>query len=151
VTRHDPQASPLAASPQRQENAEYTQMEWEVFAQGLTESLLWVKRRYGDIPLYVTENGAAFDDPAPVEDRVADPRRGAYLRSHIAAVHEAMQQGADVRGYFAWSLFDNFEWSYGYARTFGLVHVDRATQRRTPKDSARLYREIIAARGGNCR
>lgn len=151
VNRHDPQASPLYVSPERQEDAEYTQMEWEVFAHGLTETLLWVKRRYGDIPLYVTENGAAFDDPPPFEGRVADPRRAAYLRSHVAAVGEAMKQGADVRGYFAWSLFDNFEWSYGYAKTFGLVHVDRATQRRTPKDSARLYREIIAVQGGNCR
>lgn len=151
VNRHDPQAPLLRASPQRQEDAEYTQMDWEVFAQGLTETLLWVKRRYGDIPLYVTENGAAFDDPPPLDGRVADPRRAAYLRSHIAAVREAMKQGADVRGYFAWSLFDNFEWGYGYTKTFGLVHVDPITQRRTPKDSARLYREIIAARGGNCR
>jgi beta-glucosidase len=148
VNRHDPSASPVRASPQRQENAEYTQMDWEVFASGLTETLLWVKRRYGDMPLYVTENGAAFDDPAPRGGRVEDLRRAAYLRSHIAAVREALRQGADVRGYFAWSLFDNFEWSYGYTKTFGLVHVDPATQRRTPKDSARLYSAIIAARGG---
>lgn len=150
VTRHDPRASPPYASRQRQGDAEYTQMDWEVFAHGLTDTLLWVKRRYGGIPLYVTENGAAFDDPPPQEGCVADPRRAAYLRSHIAAVREAMKQGADVRGYFAWSLFDNFEWSYGYSKTFGLVHVDRTTQQRTPKDSARLYREVIADKGGNC-
>jgi beta-glucosidase len=149
VNRHDPAAPPLHASPVWQAGAEYTQMEWEEFPAGLTEALLWVKRRYGDIPLYVTENGAAFDDPPPHDGRLEDPRRVAYLRSHLGAVRAALEQGVDVRGYFAWSLFDNFEWSHGYSKTFGLVHVNPATQQRTPKDSALFYRDVIASGGEN--
>lgn len=99
------------------------------------------------VPLIVTENGAAYDDYADPEGAVHDPERVAYLRSHLAAVHRAIVDGADVRGYFLWSLLDNFEWAYGYSKRFGMVHVDFASQRRTPKDSARWYADVIA-RGG---
>jgi beta-glucosidase len=114
----------------------------------LTDTLVWVKDRYGNPPIYVTENGAAFFDPPAVEgDRLADPLRVDYLRKHITAVHAAIERGVDVRGYFVWSLLDNFEWSLGYSKRFGIVHVDYETQRRTPKDSARFYAEVIATRG----
>jgi len=146
VNRADP-AHPVGAVPVPQDGAEYTEMGWEVFPQGLTETLLWVQRRYGDIPLYVTENGAAFADPAPAGGILCDDRRIAYFRSHLQAVLEAIAQGADIRGYFAWSLLDNFEWSCGYAKRFGLIHVDFASQRRTPKASAEFYRQVIASRG----
>ena len=107
-----------------------------------------VKELYGSLPLYVTENGAAFFDPPVVPDkRVADPLRVDYLRSHVCAVHAAIAAGVDVRGYFVWSLFDNFEWSLGYSKRFGIVHVDFETQKRTPKDSAKLYAKIIASNG----
>ncbi|HTS22180.1 MAG TPA: GH1 family beta-glucosidase [Casimicrobiaceae bacterium] len=148
VTRADAVAWPLRAAAVRQPGATYTETGWEVFPQGLTDVLLWVTRHYGTLPLYITENGAAFFDPPTAEDdRVQDPLRTAYLRKHIAAVHAALRAGVDVRGYFAWSLFDNMEWSLGYAKRFGIVHVDFATLKRTLKDSARFYAEVIAANG----
>ena len=148
VTRYDPQAWPLRASAVRQPRATYTETGWEVFPQGLTDTLIAVKERYGNPPVYVTENGAAFFDPPVADgDRVPDPLRVSYLRAHIAAVHAAVESGADVRGYFAWSLLDNFEWSLGYAKRFGIVHVDFDTQKRTLKDSALFYARVIASKG----
>lgn len=147
VVRNDPTSLPLCASPVAQSDAEHTEMNWEVFPAGLKSCLLWVKRRYGDIPLYITENGAAFADPEPKEGRLEDPRRVDYFRTHLRAAHEALQQGVNLKGYFAWSLLDNFEWSCGFAKRFGLVHVDYATQKRTPKDSASFYRQVIESNG----
>lgn len=148
VVRADPQAPPFHAVPVRQTNAEHTEMGWEVFPQGLKDCLLWVKRRYGEIPLYITENGAAFADPLPLQGRIADPRRTAYLRGHLHAAGEAMREGVNLKGYFAWSLLDNFEWAFGYGKRFGLIGVDRADGTRTIKDSGRFYRRVIESRGG---
>jgi beta-glucosidase len=148
VTRHDDHALPVKAGAVRQPQHVYTDTDWEVYPEGLTVVLLWVKEHYGDIPLYITENGAAFyDPPKPVDGRVDDPLRIHYHREHLRAAHAAMQQGVDLRGYFAWSLLDNFEWSLGYSKRFGLVHVDYETQRRTPKGSARFYTEVIRSGG----
>jgi beta-glucosidase len=148
VTRFDPASWPLRASAVRRKQATYTETGWEVFPQGLIDTLTWVKERYGNPPVYVTENGAAFYDPPAVEgDRLADPLRVDYYRKHLRAVQEARAAGADVRGYFAWSLLDNFEWSLGYSKRFGIVHVDFESQRRTPKDSAHFYARVIASRG----
>jgi len=148
VTCFDAQAWPLQAAPVRQPRATYTETNWEVFPQGLTDTLAWVSRRYGNPPLYVTENGAAFFDPPVVEgEQLADPLRVDYLRKHLNAVADALAAGADVRGYFAWSLLDNFEWSLGYSKRFGIVHVDFETQKRTPKDSARFYAKVVASGG----
>lgn len=92
----------------------------------------------------VTENGMADADPdEAAEGQIDDPKRISYLRDHIAAVHTAIEQGADVRGYFVWSLLDNFEWSYGYTKRFGIVHVNYTTLERTPKASAHWYRKLI--------
>ena len=147
VTRHDPAALPLRASGVRQPHRTHMEIGWEVYPQGLTDTLLWVKRHYGDIPLYVTENGATFYDPPKVNGRLEDPLRVEYYRDHLLAAHRAMQAGVDLRGYFAWSLLDNFEWSLGYAKRFGLVHVDYETQQRTVKASGRFYSEVIRTRG----
>jgi beta-glucosidase len=148
VTHFDPSAWPLRAAPVLQAHATHTETGWEVFPPGLTRVLTWVKERYGNPPVYVTENGAAFrDPPVPERDRLADPLRVEYLRTHLAAVHAAIAQGVDVRGYFVWSLLDNFEWSHGYSKRFGIVHVDFGTQTRTLKDSARFYAEVIASNG----
>ena len=148
VTRHDVIAWPLRAAPVKQKQATYTETGWEVFPQGLTDTLLWVKQRYGDIAQYVTENGAAFFDPPVAEGgRIDDPLRVDYLRKHIGAAAEALRRGVDLRGYFAWSLLDNMEWSLGYSKRFGLVHVDFESQVRTPKASARYYAQVIAEHG----
>ena len=122
-------------------------MDWEIYPEALTDVLDWVTARYGRMPLYITENGAALPDPEPVDGRLDDPERIAYLRDHLRAVHAALANGTDLRGYFAWSLLDNFEWSQGFAKRFGLVHVDYRTQKRTPKASARWYAEVIRSNG----
>jgi beta-glucosidase len=148
VTRSDAKVWPLHAASVRQKAAIHTETEWEVYPQGLTDTLAWVMERYGNPPLYVTENGAAFFDAPTVEDdRVEDPLRIDYLRKHIKAIHAAMQSGVDLRGYFVWSLLDNLEWSLGYSKRFGIVHVDFASLKRTPKDSAYFYSKVIATKG----
>jgi beta-glucosidase len=118
-------------------------MGWRIQPEAFPELLLRVHRDHPGVPLLITENGAAFDDEPGADGAVHDPDRITYLRDHLAAVHRAIALGVDVRGYFVWSLMDNFEWAWGYAKRFGIVHVDYATQRRTPKDSALWYRDVI--------
>jgi beta-glucosidase len=120
-----------------------TAMDWPITPERLTQLLVRLHRDYPGLPMVITENGAAFDDTADASGFVRDDGRTAYLASHIAAVADARAQGADVRGYFAWSLMDNFEWAEGYAKRFGIVHVDYETQKRTPKQSALWYRDTI--------
>lgn len=125
----------------------FTDMGWEIYPQGLTELLLRLTRDYRPPPLSITENGAAFADKLEGE-RVHDPKRVSYLEQHIAAIAMARSQGVDLRGYFAWSFLDNFEWALGYLKRFGLVYVDYDTQRRVMKDSAHWYRDFIASQRG---
>jgi beta-glucosidase len=130
----------------RAAGVERTQMGWEVHPEGLRDLLLAFKARYPALPpIHITENGMASDDRVEA-GRVHDAQRVRYFDRHLAALDEAMRRGVDVRGYFAWSLLDNFEWSYGYEKRFGLVHVDYATQARTPKDSALAFQAFLAAR-----
>ncbi|MFJ9724690.1 GH1 family beta-glucosidase [Streptomyces sp. NPDC101209] len=124
-----------------------TAMDWPVDAGGLYELLTRLRDELPHTPVLVTENGAAYDDYVDPSGAVHDPERITYLREHLEAVHRAMEAGADVRGYFLWSLLDNFEWAYGYGKRFGMVHVDYATQRRTPKDSALWYAQVVASGG----
>lgn len=147
VMRYAPEASPLAAARVRQAGAVYSATDWEVFPQGLLDCLLWVRQRYGGVPLLVTENGLALEEPDTVSGELHDSLRIAYLRDHLAALREAIRQGVDVRGYFVWSLLDNLEWNHGFSKRFGIVHVDFATQRRTPKASARFFAEVVRSRG----
>jgi beta-glucosidase len=123
---------------------------WPVIPSGLTELLILLKDRYGDAlpPVYITENGCSADDQVSEQGTVLDEARIAYLDSHIRAVHDALAGGVGVGGYFIWTLMDNFEWTEGYDQRFGLVHVDFATQRRTPKASFTWYRDMIAAQRG---
>nr|WP_033279170.1 GH1 family beta-glucosidase [Streptomyces sp. NRRL F-525] len=123
-----------------------TAMGWEIDERGLLDLLLRLKADYPAVPLYITENGAAFDDVVE-EDGVHDADRIAYLDGHLRSCARAIGQGVPLEGYFVWSLLDNFEWSFGYGPRFGIVHVDYATQRRTPKDSARWYAEVIRSGG----
>lgn len=148
MIRHSDPAWPVKTAVVPQSQSTYTATGWEVHPQGLTDILVWVRQRYGDIPLYVTENGAAFYDPPKAEaGRIADPLRLGYLQSHLRAIHEAIVQGVDLRGYYAWSLMDNLEWALGYSKRFGLVHVNFDTQERTLKDSAHFYAAVIASNG----
>jgi beta-glucosidase len=124
-----------------------TDMGWEVQPEGLTRLLTRLASDYGVPPIYLTENGAAYVDSPSTDGAVRDPERIAYVDAHLRAVHAAIEQGADVRGYFYWSLLDNFEWAYGFAKRFGIVYVDYESQLRTPKDSARWY-AAVAARNG---
>ena len=121
-----------------------TEMGWEIEPHGLERVLRRLTEDYDCPPLYVTENGAAYPDQV-VAGEVDDPERTDYVAGHVAAISRAVQDGADVRGYFLWSLLDNFEWGWGYSRRFGIVHVDFETQVRTPKRSAHWYRDFIAA------
>ena len=126
--------------------AQVTEMGWEVYPDGLTDILERLQRDYGPRALYVTENGASYgsaeNDPTAIED----DHRTRYVHAHLLACHAAIERGVRLRGYFVWSFMDNFEWQFGYSRRFGIVHVDYATQTRTPKKSARFYQAAIASR-----
>jgi beta-glucosidase len=121
-----------------------TSMGWEVVPEALHEQLLRLHRALPGVPLYVTENGAAFTEAPGADGRVDDRERIRYLHDHVGQVARARAAGVDVRGYFVWTMWDNFEWSDGYGPTFGLVHVDRATLERTPKRSFDWYRALVA-------
>ncbi|GAA0727311.1 GH1 family beta-glucosidase [Dactylosporangium roseum] len=121
-----------------------TAMGWPIDGESLYELLIRLHRDYPGTPLVITENGAAFHDTVDPAGRVHDAGRVAYLRQHLAACRRAIAHGADLRGYFVWSLLDNFEWAYGYSRRFGIVHVDYPTGTRTPKDSAHWYSAVMA-------
>jgi beta-glucosidase len=147
VTRDEPTHYPLQTASVKQ-HATYTETGWEVFPQGLTDTLTWVRDRYGNPPVYITENGSAFYDPPTADDGVLDdPLRTSYQKKHLRAVSNAIAQGCDIRGYMAWSLLDNLEWSLGFSKRFGIVHVDFATQQRTIKSSGRHYAQVIASNG----
>jgi beta-glucosidase len=125
----------------------HTDMGWPITPEGFTALLLRLKNDYPNLPpVYITENGCAYDDPV-VADGCHDPRRIEYLDLHLRAVKDAIDEGVDVRGYFQWSLMDNFEWALGYDKRFGLIHVDFETLDRTPRDSFHWYREVIIRNG----
>ncbi|HET8894000.1 MAG TPA: GH1 family beta-glucosidase [Gaiellaceae bacterium] len=126
--------------------AQHTEMGWEVYPDGLHQLLVRVANDYSPTAIYVTENGAAFGDVRVHDGKVHDPERTEYLESHIGAVARAIADGAPVKGYFVWSLFDNFEWAMGYSKRFGLVYVDYPTLERVPKDSFYWYRDFIGSR-----
>jgi len=122
---------------------EVTAMGWPVEPDGLTELLIRLHGDYGPDRIIVTENGAAFDDEVNPDGVVDDAERISFLRDHLVAARAALQAGVPLAGFFAWSLLDNFEWAEGYSKRFGLVHVDFATQTRTPKESARWYGDVV--------
>jgi beta-glucosidase len=127
-------------------DAELTAMGWPVVPSALTDLLVRVQRDYGDLPLLITENGAAFDDRLDGGGVIEDERRLEFVKGHVEALERARAAGVDVRGYYVWSLLDNFEWEHGYEKRFGIVFVDFPTQRRILKRSALWYRDLIAAR-----
>jgi beta-glucosidase len=126
----------------------FTAMGWPVDAGSLTEELIRLRDRYGNPELYVTENGACYDDQLPASGVVLDNDRIAYLRDHLAAVRHALAAGVKLRGYFVWSLLDNFEWAEGYSRRFGVIYVDFKTLKRTPKASYHWFADFIKSYQG---
>jgi beta-glucosidase len=146
VVAYDRTASPLQTRNVVPPGAPVTAVGWEVYPRGLREVLTRVHRDYAPAAIYVTENGAAYPDRL-INGQVDDPARESYLRQHLEAVHEAIAAGAPVRGYFVWSLLDNFEWAKGYAIRFGIIYVDYATQDRIIKRSGRWYAEVAREHG----
>jgi beta-glucosidase len=144
--QHAPDGKPLPTrhAPPR-DSDEVTEMNWIVYPDGLRQTLLRWTNEYGIPAFYITENGAAYDDPLPQNGSVTDPARVAYLKGHLEAINAAIAEGVPLKGYFVWSFMDNFEWAFGYSRRFGIIHVDYETQIRTLKDSARYYQRAIAA------
>ncbi|HTV38852.1 MAG TPA: GH1 family beta-glucosidase [Xanthobacteraceae bacterium] len=121
----------------------FTDIGWPIDPGALTEELLRLRERYGDLEFYITENGACFDDTLAADGTVQDDKRTAYLRDHLAAARRAIEAGVKLRGYFVWSLLDNFEWAEGYTKRFGVVRVDFSTQKRTPKASFSYLAEVM--------
>jgi len=147
LVAHDPSRPPLELR-EADRPGPHTAMNWPIVPAALTQLLLRLQHECNGTPLVITENGAAFADELDGGEVVEDPERRAYLQEHIQAVARAIAQGADVRGYYAWSLLDNFEWEHGYSQRFGLVYVDYPSQRRVLKRSALWYRDLIAEQAG---
>ena len=118
-------------------------MDWEVYPDGLVNTLIMLRNNYYPPKIYITENGCAYVDPEPENGAVHDPKRIDYYRLHLDAMEQALAMGVPLAGYFAWSFMDNFEWGHGYYQRFGLHHVDFETLERIPKDSALYYRDRI--------
>jgi beta-glucosidase len=129
----------------RDPNWSFTAMGWEVYPDGLRDLLTRLRDDYAPPGIYIFENGAAYDDLRGHDGEVVDPERQAYFDEHLAAVGDAIEDGVPLRGYFAWSLLDNFEWAEGYSKRFGLVYIDYPTLERVPKGSFYWYRDFIAA------
>ncbi|MBZ0295493.1 MAG: beta-glucosidase [Anaerolineae bacterium] len=125
---------------------EYTEMHWEVHPESLYDLLKWTQERYPNVgDIYITENGAAFDDKLTEDGQVKDENRVNYLKGHFASMRQAMEEGVPLKGYFLWSMMDNFEWAYGYSKRFGIIYVDFDTQERFLKDSAKWYAMVTRA------
>jgi beta-glucosidase len=145
-SRHVIQANPDGGEPihLRDPASQYTDMEWEVYPDGLRNMLLRIRDDYGPRAIYITENGASFPDVRVHDGQVRDPERQAYLEGYLAAIGRAIEAGAPVKGYFVWTFLDNFEWGWGYWKRFGIVYVDFPTLERVPKGSYYWYRDFIA-------
>ncbi|MGW0770202.1 GH1 family beta-glucosidase [Streptomyces sp. NPDC002676] len=147
----DPEGPAPRARSVRRPGVSRTGMDWEIDASGIETLLLRLTEEYGARKIYVTENGSAFPDVVRPDGSIDDPERQDYLEAHLAACAAAARKGAPLAGYFAWSLLDNFEWAYGYAKRFGLVHVDYRTQVRTIKGSGHRYADIVRVHRGRTR
>jgi beta-glucosidase len=143
-------ASSQSGASDRRPGAEYTEMGWEVYPEGLRDLLVQINRDFAPPAIYITENGAAYNDVLEEDGTVNDPARQRYLQGHLCMAHEAIQQGVPLKGYFAWSLMDNFEWAFGYSKRFGIIYVEYETQQRFIKQSGNWYGEVIARNGLDC-
>lgn len=149
IVRFNPKAGPLQAEGVAPEGAEFTEMGWEIYPPGIYEIIMRVWKDYHPKKIYITENGAAFADEIAPDGGVHDPKRIDYLREHFIQAHRAIEEGANLCGYFIWTLMDNFEWAHGFTKRFGIVYTDYPTQRRIMKDSALWYKNVIKENGVN--
>lgn len=147
IVKDNSQEKILKFSSSKPNKAEYTSMEWEIYPQGIYEILKRVQDDYSPQAVYITENGAAFPDRLDEEGKVKDDQRINYLKEHLFFAHKAIEEGVRLKGYFVWSLMDNFEWIYGYAKRFGLIYMDYLTQKRIFKESAHWYKRVIENNG----
>jgi beta-glucosidase len=146
VVQHDPDFPLFNARPIQPDGNEYSQM-WEIYPKGFYDLLLRIWEDYRQEAIFITENGIPVADCLDMDGRVRDYRRLRYFRDHLKEVHHAIQEGVPVRGYFAWSLMDNFEWAYGYQMRFGLIYVDFDSLSRTIKESGRWFAQVIKQNG----
>jgi beta-glucosidase len=146
VVQNDPESVLTGVKQVPQVDKPRTEMGWEVYPDHLYDALVRITREYDAPDIYITENGAAYADEL-VNGEVNDPQRVDYLRAHVEAAHRAIEDGTRLRGYFCWSLLDNFEWSFGYSKRFGIVYVDYPTQRRVVKASGRFWSEVARRNG----
>ncbi len=146
VMRNDPEVMILQASQVYPSESEYSQM-WEIYPPGMYDMLTRIQADYHPKEVYITENGVCVTDGVDFDERVRDERRIRYLRDHLAQVQRAIQVGVPLKGYFHWTLMDNFEWAFGYRMRFGLIYVDFTTQKRIVKDSGRWYAQVIRNNG----
>lgn len=128
---------------------ERTDINWPVYPEGFYKVLTHITNRYGNVPIYITENGSCYNDES-VDGRVHDGRRTKYLKKHLTTLSRAIESGVNIKGYLTWSLMDNFEWAEGYSKRFGIVHVDYRTQKRTKKDSFYWYKQTVANKWFEC-
>ncbi|MCX7679850.1 MAG: GH1 family beta-glucosidase [Spirochaetes bacterium] len=128
-------------------SANVTAMGWEIYPEGIYRLCTWIRDEYGNPPVYITENGAAFDDVVNKKGEIRDEKRIEFLKSYLMYVHKAIQEGCNVKGYFVWSLMDNFEWAEGYSKRFGIVYVDYPTQKRIIKESGKWYAKVCRSNG----
>jgi beta-glucosidase len=149
IVRFNPKAGPLQAEGVAPEGAEFTEMGWEIYPPGIYEIIMRVWKDYQPKKIYITENGAAFADEIAPDGGVHDQKRIDYLREHFIQAHRAIEEGANLCGYFIWTLMDNFEWAHGFTKRFGIVYTDYPTQRRIMKDSALWYKNVIKENGVN--
>jgi len=152
LVEYSPEPEILKFQPVEVEESKHTAMGWEVYPEGLYDLLCRIHRDYQPEKIYITENGAAYQDEvtgAADSKRVKDPERIDYLKQHIDMAGKAIEEGVPLKGYYLWSLLDNFEWAHGYSKRFGIIYVDFATQERILKDSARWYRDLISKQKQN--
>ena len=147
IVKFNPKAGPLQAEGVAPEGAEFTEMGWEIYPPGIYKIITRVWEDYQPKKIYITENGAAFADEIAPDGGVHDQKRIDYLREHFVQAHRAIEEGANLCGYFIWTLMDNFEWAHGFTKRFGIVYTDYPTQRRIMKDSALWYKKVIEENG----
>jgi len=147
IVKYDPEKKFFNFSFVTPKEAEFTDMGWEIYPRGIYEILKRVQDEYSPQAIYVTENGAAFQDKLDEKERIEDDKRISYLKEHFSFAHKAIKEGVNLKGYFVWSLMDNFEWAYGYSKRFGLIYIDYPTQKRIFKKSAFWYKKVIENNG----